>query len=155
MKNAGKTMHVFTASLAFLNKATLTKHRILRCESYSFICRVVASFSQKTSKNGSKIQATFSHPQNTKKWIRGTCFGFQNGPELTSEIPKIHKMPQKSRFLTLPFFEQISRREKMRFCSSGTGVTPRDAPPGDLCPQDPTPRDPPPGPAPSSPRGRV
>ena len=45
MKNHGKTMHVFTASLAFLNKATLTKHRILRCESYSFIFRVVASFS--------------------------------------------------------------------------------------------------------------
>ena len=126
----GENMYFLTASLVFLNKATLTKHRILRSESYSFISRVVASFSQKTSKNGSKIQATFSHPKNTKKWIRGSRFGFQNGPELMSEISKIHKMPQKSRFLTLPFFEQISRREKMRFCSSGTSVTPRDPAPG-------------------------
>ena len=138
-----KHMHVFTASLVFLNKATLTKHGILRYESYFFIL-CVFDFSQRTLKNGFKIQDTFSPLKNTKTLTRGTRFGFQNGPELTSENAKIHKMPQKSRFLTLLSFEQISRREKKRFCFSGAGVPPPGTPP----------RDPPHGPAPSSPRGR-
>ena len=40
-----KIMHFFTSSLAFLNKATLTKHRILRYESNSFIFCIFAIFS--------------------------------------------------------------------------------------------------------------
>ena len=54
-------------------------------------------------------------PQKHQKVVRGTRFGSQNGPELTSESPKIHKMLQKSCFLTLPFFEQISRQKKTHF----------------------------------------
>ena len=54
-------------------------------------------FSQRTLKNGFKIQDTFSPLKNTKTLTRGTRFGFQNGPELTSENAKVHKIPQKSR----------------------------------------------------------
>ena len=54
-------------------------------------------------------------PPKHQKVVRGTRCGSQNGPELTSESPKIHKMLQKSCFLTWPFFEQISRREETRF----------------------------------------
>ena len=68
--------------------------------------------SKKTSKNGSKIQPAFFPSKNTKKSSRGTRFGSQNGPELTSEGPKISKMVQKSSFLTVPFFEHFLRRKK-------------------------------------------
>ena len=45
-----KHMHVFTASLVFLNKATLTKHGILRYESYFFIFCVFDFFSENVEK---------------------------------------------------------------------------------------------------------
>ena len=41
-KSMKKTIHVFTASLVFLNMATLTKHCILRYESYFAIFGVLA-----------------------------------------------------------------------------------------------------------------
>ena len=44
-ENDRKNVDVLTASLAFLNKATLTKRHVLRYERYSFIFRVAASFS--------------------------------------------------------------------------------------------------------------
>ena len=47
--------------------------------------------------------------------VPGTRVGYQNCPELTSESPKIYKMLQKSRFLTLPFLKQISRHKKTHF----------------------------------------
>ena len=50
-KSMRKTMHLFSASLVFLNMATLTKHCILRYESYFFsFCAFACSFSRKTSK---------------------------------------------------------------------------------------------------------
>ena len=107
-----KTMHFFSASLVFLNMATLTKHCILRYESYFFIFRVLAFFLEKHRKNSSKIQPAFFTSKNAKKSSRGTRLGSQNGPELTSEGPKISKMAQKSSFLTVPFFEHFLRRKK-------------------------------------------
>ena len=107
-----KTMHLFSASLVFLNMATLTKHCILRYESYFFIFCVFAFFLEKHRKNSSKIQPAFFTSKNAKKSSRGTRFGSQNGPELTSEGPKISKMVQKSSFLTVPFFEHFLRRKK-------------------------------------------
>ena len=107
-----KTMHFFSASLVFLNMATLTKHCILRYESYFFIFCVFAFFLEKHRKNSSKIQPAFFPSKNTKKSSRGARFGSQNGPELTSEGPKISKMVQKSSFLTVPFFEHFLRRKK-------------------------------------------
>ena len=41
-KSMEKTIHVFTASLVFLNMATLTKHCILRYESYFAVFGVLA-----------------------------------------------------------------------------------------------------------------
>ena len=77
-------------------------------------------FSRSSQKKHRKIAPKFRlhvHlPKNTKKWTRGPRFGSQNGPELTSESPKIFEMLQKSCVLTLQFFEPISRREKTRFC---------------------------------------
>ena len=100
-KSMKKTMRFFTASLVFLNMATLTKHRVLRYESYFSIFRVFAFFLKKPRKNSSKIQATFFPSKNTKKSSRGTRFGSQNGPELTSEGPKISKTVQKRPFWTI------------------------------------------------------
>ena len=71
--------------------------------------------SKKHQKNGSKIQATILPPQKHQKVVPGIRVGYQNGSELTSESPKIHKMLQKSCFLTLPFFKQISRHKKTHF----------------------------------------
>ena len=108
-KSMKKTMHFFAASLVFSNMATLTKHCILRYESYFSIFWVFAFCLKKHRKNGSKIQPAFFPSKNTKKSSRGTRFGSQNGPELTSEEPKISKMVQKSRFLTDPVFEHFLR----------------------------------------------
>ena len=49
-KSMQKTMHLFSASLVFLNMATLTKHCILRYESYFFsFCAFAFFCSRKTS----------------------------------------------------------------------------------------------------------
>ena len=105
--------YLFTPSLVFLNMATLTKHRILRYESYFFIFLSFVFFSKKTSKKHSKIQVALIPSKNTKKWFRGMRFGSQNGTELTPEAPKISRIVPKSRFLTNPFLDHFFRQQNM------------------------------------------
>ena len=76
--------------------------------------------SKKHKKDGSKNSSHNSTPQKYQKVVPGTRVGYQNGAELTSESPKIHKMLQKSCFLTLPFFKQISRHKNTYFGRAGT-----------------------------------
>ena len=59
-----KWMHFFTASLAFSNMATLTKHRILRYESYFFIFLIFVFFFLKSIK---KWLQNSSHTLSLKK----------------------------------------------------------------------------------------
>ena len=73
-------MYAFIASLAFLNKATLTKHRILRYESYSLIFRAVVSFFKNMSKNVSKIQATL-YFSNSHIFFEKTCQRYPQDPQ--------------------------------------------------------------------------
>ena len=54
-------------------------------------------------------------PKNHQKVVPGDPFGSQNGAEFSLESPEIHEMLQKNCFLTLPFFEQISRQKKTHF----------------------------------------
>ena len=110
-----KTMHLFSASLVFLNMATLTKHCILRYESYFFSFCVFAFFffREKHRKNSSKIQPAFFTSKNAKQSSRGTRLGSQNRPELTSGGPKISKIMQKSRVLTVPFFLSFFKAQKV------------------------------------------
>ena len=102
-------MHFFSASLVFLNMATLTKQRILRYESHFFVFRVFAFFSKNRRKNNPKLQIANCHPKITKSRSPGSRFGSQHGSELTSKKPKIPKMNQKSRFWTEQFFEYSLR----------------------------------------------
>jgi len=109
-----KTMHLFSASLVFLSMATLTKHCILRYESYFFsFCVFAFFFSRKTSKNSSKIQPVFFTSKNAKQSSWGTRLGSQNRPELTSGGPKISKIMQKSRVLTVPCFSSFFKAQKV------------------------------------------
>ena len=59
-----KRMHVFAAALVFLSMATLTKHRILRCESYFFIFLLFVFFQKK---NIQKVIQNSSHTLSLKK----------------------------------------------------------------------------------------
>ena len=102
-KSMKKTIHVFTASLVFLNMATLTKHCILRYESYFLIFRICAFFAKKTSKEVSKIQAVLFPSSIPQQSCPGGRFGCQSESELTSQRPKTWKMMAKSRFWTEPF----------------------------------------------------
>ena len=99
-----KTMHAFTAALVFLSMATLTKHRILRYESYFFIFRVFVFLIKKHRKNDLKMQRATSDPKIDKKRAPSIDFGSQNSPEFTSERLKIPKLVPKSSFLTEFFF---------------------------------------------------
>ena len=83
-------------------------------------------FREKHRKNSSKIQPAFFTSKNAKQSSRGTRLGSQNRPELTSGGPKISKIMQKSRVLTVPFFFHFLRRKKSFWdsrkspgCSSG------------------------------------
>ena len=49
-KSVKKAMYIFTAAVVFFNMATLTKHRILRYESFFFIFCVFAFFGKKALK---------------------------------------------------------------------------------------------------------
>ena len=66
-KSMKKTIHVFTASLVFLNMATLTKHCIYDMKATSPFWVFLRFVSKKHQKNGSKIQATILPPKSTKK----------------------------------------------------------------------------------------
>ena len=58
-------MYFFTSSLDFLNMVTLTKHRILRYESYFFIfwiCVFISKISSKSWDNTSKTNFCFKKP---------------------------------------------------------------------------------------------
>ena len=90
-----KDAHFFIAALVFLIMATLTKHRILRYESYFFIFRVFAFFLKKHRKKCFKIDAALFPLKITEKSSPGSGFGSQNGPELTSEGSKNPKMAKK------------------------------------------------------------
>ena len=105
-------MYFFIASLLFLNMATLTKHRILRYESYFSIFCVFAFFPKKHQKKCSKIQPTIFAPKNAKKWSRGFCFGSQNGAELTSGIQQSQKIGKQVCFLAIEFWSDYRIRKK-------------------------------------------
>ena len=53
------------------------------------------------------MQKTILDPQIHPKWSPGTRFGSQNGPEFTSESPKIRKIVKNNRFLPKPFTEHF------------------------------------------------
>ena len=89
-------MHFFSAVLVFLSMATLTKHRILQCESYFSIFRVFVFFLKKTSKNDPKMQRAILHHKITKERSPGTYSGSKNEPELTSERPKKPRIDKKT-----------------------------------------------------------
>ena len=109
-------MHVFIAVLVFLSMATLTKHLILSYESYFFIFALLCFLCENIGKIALKFKPHFALSKNTKKWSRMARFGSPNCLKLASESSKIHEILKKTCFLTCPFFEQISRREKTRFC---------------------------------------
>ena len=100
-----KTIQFFTASLVFFNMATLTKHRILRCETYFFNFLCFVFFSKQRRKNCPKMQRASLDTKIPTERSPGTRFGSQNDPELTPERPKDVKKVEKCRFWTEPFFE--------------------------------------------------
>ena len=98
MKHQLKSMCIFfIAAFVFLNMATLTKHRILRIESYSGICGVFVFSLEKHRKIDSSIETARLIPNITENWSLGICFRSKNRPELPSERPNMPKMVQKSR----------------------------------------------------------
>ena len=74
-KSIEKTMHVFTAALVFLSMATLTKHRILRYESYFFMFRVFVFFPKNCEKMTSKCKEQFSTQKSHQNGPRGPVLG--------------------------------------------------------------------------------
>ena len=74
-----KTMHLFSASLVFLNMATLTKHCILRYESYFFSFCVFAFFFEK---NIEKIAQKFNQHFLPQKTLNSRPGGPVLGPKI-------------------------------------------------------------------------
>ena len=70
-----KTMHVFTAALVFLSMATLTKHRILRYESYFPIFRVFVFFPKSIEKITSNFTQQFWTQKSPKNGPGGPVLG--------------------------------------------------------------------------------
>ena len=89
----------------FLNIATLTKHRILRYESYFFIFCVCMFFLKKHRTHDSKIQWAIFDPKITKEKSLGSHSETKNDAEFTSEKPRITKILQKSNFSTQQFLK--------------------------------------------------
>ena len=87
-----KLMHFFTASLAFSNMATLTKHRILRYESYFFIFLIFVFFPKKHQKMTPKFKP-HSFPKKTLKSGPG---GSILSPKM---MPNLRRRDQTSRKL--------------------------------------------------------
>ena len=92
--------------------ATLTKHCILRYESYFYISCGFAFFVKNRRKTCSKIETTFFLSKITKKSSPGTRFGTQSCPELTLERSKNPKTMKTSSFWIEQFFERSTGREK-------------------------------------------
>ena len=86
-------MYFFTSSLDFLNMVTLTKHRILRYESYFPIFWICVFFFLKYHR---KVETTLQRPifvsKNPQQWPLGAHFGSQNGLKFMLERPDIPKM---------------------------------------------------------------
>ena len=99
-----KDMYFCIAALAFLNMATLTKHRILRYESYFFIFCVFVFFLKSPRTNDSKIQGATFIQTITKDWSPGTQFGTKNSLEFTSKRPTDPKIIEKSSFCPCRFW---------------------------------------------------
>ena len=100
-------MQFLTASLFFLNMATLTKHRVLRYESYFPIFCVFVFFPEKHRKKYLKFQRAILDPKIPPKWSPGIRFGSQNGPDFTSERQQIRKLVRKCSFWAAPFFKHF------------------------------------------------
>ena len=82
-------MHVFTAALVFLSMATLTKHRILRYESYFPIFRAFVFF----PKNIENITSNFKEQFWTQKSPQNDPRGSVLGPKM---VPISRRRGQKS-----------------------------------------------------------
>ena len=70
-KSMKKSMHFFIAVLVFMSMATLTKHRILQCESYFSIFRVFVFFLKKRRKMTPKCKEQFCITKSPKNGPRG------------------------------------------------------------------------------------
>ena len=68
-------VYFFIAAFVFLNMATLTKHRILRYESYFFIFCVLRFLIKKHRKNNLKCKEQFWTPKSTQNCPRGSVLG--------------------------------------------------------------------------------
>ena len=108
-------MYVFTSARVFFKLATLTKHCILRYESYFFIFRVFVIFTKKHGKNNAKMLEAGFVAKITTEWSPGRYFGSKNAPEFTSETTKIAKIDQKSSFWAWQFFNRFFHRKKCNF----------------------------------------
>ena len=93
--------------LFFFDIATLTKHCILRYESYFYIFCGFAFFVKNRRKTCSKIETTFFLSKITKKSSPGTHFGTQNATELTSKRSKNPNFAKKSTFWSEQFFQRF------------------------------------------------
>ena len=103
-------MRFFAAARAFLNMATLTKHRILHIESYFVIFRVFVFFVKKHRKFDPKIQRAFFIPKITENWSLGANLGPQMVP---NSRPRGQKWQKSSELRNL--------RRILRETSSGRG----------------------------------
>ena len=115
-------MYFFTSLLDFLNMVTLTKHRILRYESYFFIF-VFSCFCQKSlGKKTSKMQRAICVPKTAHEWRPGTH-------SESKIVPNLREKGQKSLKLTeLPDSPDDPPSEIFRERSSERKA-PRNAPP--------------------------
>ena len=100
-----KTMHFFSAAVAFLNMVTLTKHRTLCTESHFFIFRVFAFFPPKTSKNWTQNADSIFSSKNLQKLIPGDLFWVPKWSRINvGEAKKPKNGPKKSFFARVIFW---------------------------------------------------
>ena len=92
---------------SFSNMATLTKHCILRYESYVFVFWAFVFFLKNIGSMTSKFKPHSFPQKNTQKCSRERCFECQNGAQLALERLKISKIVEKNRFLSDLFFERF------------------------------------------------
>ena len=98
-----KSMHFFTASFAFLKLVTLTKHRILRYESYFFIFCILVFFPKSIGKMTPKFKP-HSFPQKHQKVVPGNLFWVPKWCRINvGEINHLENCSKKS-FFDRPVF---------------------------------------------------
>ena len=85
-------IYFFIAALVFLNMATLTKHRILRYESYFLCFSCFDIFPWKTPKKWLQNSKTNSCPRNHQRLSCRDPFGLKNTHEFIRERSKILKI---------------------------------------------------------------